>query len=84
MVRAACNPLSHDESHDAEVSALERLGRLLADVRAFARRGRKEVVTMLERLSGTAEQVWALRDFVCVCVCIHVRVALCGHARVVT
>ncbi len=40
-----------------QVGALEELGRLLADVRAYARRGRKEVTAMLVRLSRAAEQV---------------------------
>ncbi|GAX84312.1 hypothetical protein CEUSTIGMA_g11734.t1 [Chlamydomonas eustigma] len=44
--------------HEAETSLLEELGRLLADVRALVRRGRKEVVAgMLERLYDISERV---------------------------
>jgi hypothetical protein len=46
-----------EREHEEETSALEDLGRLLSDVRAFARRGRQEVTRMLEQLSNTAEQV---------------------------
>ncbi|KAL6749646.1 hypothetical protein V8C86DRAFT_973530 [Haematococcus lacustris] len=52
---AAC--MACEREHACEVSALEDLGRLLADVRALARRGRKEVAALLGQLSSSAEQV---------------------------
>ncbi len=52
---AACSECERE--HESEASALEDLGRLLADVRAFARRGRKEVAQMLHKLCTAAEQV---------------------------
>ncbi|KXZ51428.1 hypothetical protein GPECTOR_12g390 [Gonium pectorale] len=48
-----------EKDHQVELSSFEDLGRLLADVRAFARRGRKEVASMLEKLCCSAEAVHA-------------------------
>ncbi|GIL45357.1 hypothetical protein Vafri_2604 [Volvox africanus] len=46
-----------EKDHQAELSSFEDLGRMLADVRSFARRGRKEVASMLEKLCCSAEAV---------------------------
>ena len=54
-VLAAC-ALCRQE-HSDEVSLFEELGRLLADVRAYARRGRREVRGMLTQLVDTAQRV---------------------------
>ena len=46
------------EAHEGdEVSLFEDLGRLLADVKAYARRGRKEVFAMLNQLCCSAGKV---------------------------
>ncbi|EFJ48814.1 hypothetical protein VOLCADRAFT_60154 [Volvox carteri f. nagariensis] len=47
-----------EKDHQAELSSFEDLGRMLADVRSFARRGRK-VASMLEKLCCSAEAVHA-------------------------
>jgi hypothetical protein len=55
-VTAACTTCQ--EEHSSEVLLFEELGRLLADVRAFVRRGRtRDVSGMLGQLVDTARKV---------------------------
>jgi hypothetical protein len=53
--RAACSACQRE--HSEEVSLFEELGRLLADVRALARRGRREAGGMLGQLVDAARRV---------------------------
>ncbi|KIY98471.1 hypothetical protein MNEG_9490 [Monoraphidium neglectum] len=62
--RVACGTCQRE--HAEEVSLFEELGRLLADVRALARRGRREAGGMLGQLVGAARRV-------CAAISVHMR-----------